>query len=107
MGLPSLELDSKLLESWQVELRSAGYRVVEEQNPNDPSQVEKRVVEKPVAERGFLVQQSDSWVRILQAEWVETGEARLVAMTHQKGSSAELAKRVFAHLSGVAPDQEE
>jgi hypothetical protein len=99
MGLPSLKLDATSLERWQGDLRCAGYSVIEEPIPSDVAEVEKRV-----DERGFVVQLDDSWVRILEYRKLESGETGLVAMTHQKGCSVELAKRIFAHMNDTYQD---
>lgn len=97
MGLPSLELTAKTLECWQDELCSAGYSVVEEALSSGPTEIDKQT-----AERMFLVQSGDDWVRILEYRKLASGEAGLVAMTHQQGCHAGLAGRIFAHLRGAS-----
>ena len=93
MGLPSLALDERTRAYWTAELRAAGYSVVEEDISDDHAEVEKQVIE-----RGFLIQRADKWIRLLEFRKAESGEAGLVAMTHQDGCSAELAEEIFARL---------
>ncbi|MHB0961534.1 MAG: hypothetical protein ACYC0X_26450 [Pirellulaceae bacterium] len=100
MRLPSLILDSRMLESWQEDLHGAGYSVVEENVSKGRPEVKSRVQEQL-----FLVRLSDDWVRILAFHKMDSGETGLVAMTHQRGSSADLAKRIFAHLSDASLDR--
>jgi hypothetical protein len=101
MGLPSLLLDARMFESWQNDLQSAGYSVIEERTTKDCSEAKGRVQEQL-----FTVQLNDEWVHILAFRKVDSEEAGLVAMTHERGSNVDFARRIFAHLSGVTVDRE-